>query len=38
MLRDIFVGYEDESYSTLLKKIPLELQLGISFPIDEKLL
>lgn len=35
MLRDIFVGYADESYSTLLKRIPMELQLGIVLPINE---
>jgi len=29
ILRDLYVGYEDQSYSTLLKKIPFELQLGI---------
>lgn len=37
-LRDIFVGYEDDSYSTLLKKIPIELKLGIVMQIDDILL
>ncbi len=37
-LRDIFVDYEDNSYSTLLKKIPIELKLGIVMRIDDILI
>jgi len=36
MLMDIYENYPDHSYSTLLKKIPFELQLGIPLEIDEK--
>lgn len=38
ILRDIYEGYEDQSYSTILKKIPFELQLGVPFDIDEQTL
>jgi hypothetical protein len=37
ILRDIYVEYEDTSYSTILKKIPFELCLGIPFEIDHSL-
>ncbi len=33
---DIYENYPDRSYSTLLKKIPFELQLGIPLEIDER--
>lgn len=29
ILRDIYLNYKDDSYSTILKKIPFELHLGI---------
>jgi hypothetical protein len=38
ILRDIYVDYDDQSYSTILKKIPFELQLGIHLEVDEKIL
>jgi histone H3/H4 len=38
MLRDIFINYQDDSYSTILKKIPFELQLGIALEVDERIL
>jgi hypothetical protein len=38
ILRDIYVDYKDDSYSTILKKIPFELQLGIPLEVDEKVL
>lgn len=38
VLRDIYEGYEDNSYSTILKKIPFELELGVPLNIDEGML
>lgn len=38
MLNDIYVDYDDESYSTVLKKIPFEIYVGVAFQIDEQLL
>jgi len=34
-LNDIYVKYEDESYSTILKKIAFELHVGIPFQINK---
>jgi hypothetical protein len=30
-LRDIYTDYEDDSYSTILKKIPFEIYVGVPF-------
>lgn len=38
MLRDIYIGYKDNSYSTILKKIPFELHLGIPLEVDDRIL
>ena len=34
ILRDIYEDYEDASYSTILKKIAFELELGIPFRLS----
>lgn len=38
ILRDIYLNYKDDSYSTILKKIPFELHLGIPLEVSEQAL
>lgn len=38
LMRDIYINYRDDSYSTILKKIPFELHLGIPLEVDDKIL
>jgi hypothetical protein len=38
LMRDIYVNYRDDSYSTILKKIPFELHLGIPLEVDDRVL
>ena len=37
-LRDIYLNYEDKSYSTILKKIPFQMFVGVPFEISKELL
>ncbi len=38
LMRDVYLNYNDNSYSTILKKIPFELHLGIPLDVEDNIL